>query len=141
VTNGFKKYGFVTSVTQDFVEVMWRGEPIERFPASDADSLVRVGHAESVSPGDAAKTNLEILEALLALDRIKELTEKRMSTVRTTKEKEDLNLLIKRSLDTEGCPWDIAHRNELLRLALEPSTAGLVFKLQERLHRAFCKRH
>lgn len=143
VTHGFKKNGLVLDVTPEYLEVMWvvPGHPTERFAPSEADNLLRLGHASSLFASDQTKTNLELLESLLALDRAREVAQRRISTIKTKQEEEAVNSLIQRSLDNGGCPWDITHKAELLRLALDPSAAGLIFKLQERLHRLFCKRH
>ncbi|MGO9589845.1 MAG: hypothetical protein ACLP3K_07345 [Candidatus Acidiferrales bacterium] len=143
VTRGFEKNGFVLDATPEYLEVMWQGpgHNTERLTLLEADNLVRVGHASSLSAGDEAKTNLEVLETLLALDRMKEAMQRRMSTIKTKEEETTVNSLIQRSFDKEGCAWDLAHRAQLFRLAVEPSNVGWMFKIQERLHRRSCKRH
>lgn len=143
ITHSFEKNGFVLDATPEYLEVMWvvPGHTIERLTLFEADNLLRFGHASSLSASDQTKTNLELLESMLALDRLKETVKRRMSTIKTKREEKAVNSLIQRCFDDKGCPWDITHRAELLQLAVEPSGVGLIFKLQERLHRLSCKRH
>jgi hypothetical protein len=141
ITNNFTKKGFVLGSTPEYLEVLWMTEhSTQRLTPREADDLLRVAHGSSLSAtGD--KTNLEALEAILALNRIKATMQRRMTTIKTKQEEESVNLLIARSFDKSGCGWDIAHREQLFRLAVEPSSVGMIFKAQERLHRLFCRRH
>ena len=141
VTSGFKKSGFVLESTPDYLEVMWMpGSITERVGAAEADDLVRVAHAASLAAtGD--KTNAEVLRDILALHRIETALRDRIASCKTEAEKESVNLLITRSFAKDGCKWDRAHSMELFTLAVKPSDAGLLFKIQERIHRLSCKRH
>jgi hypothetical protein len=141
VTSGFKKSGFVLDSTADYLEVMWMpGSTTERIAKADADNLLRVAHAGSLAP-KSDKTNLELLMDLLALDRIKVAVRDRIASLKTEAEKKSVDLLINRSLANDGCDWDKAHHAKLFDLAIKPSSVGTLFKLQERIHRLFCKRH
>lgn len=141
VTAGFKKSGFVLDSTPDYLEVMWMPESItERVSKADADNLLRIAHASSLAEkGD--KTNLEVCQEILALHRIETAVRDRIATCKTEEEKEFSNLLINRSFAKDGCDWDKAHGAKLFELAVKPSSVGIIFKLQERIHRLFCKRH
>jgi len=131
----------VIDSTPTYLEVAWMpGCVTERVPIGEVDNLLRVAHAESLSAtGD--KTNVEVLKTLLALHRIQASIAARIANCNTDAEKESTNRLIQRSFDKEGCDWDKAHKDKLFQLAIEPSTVGLLFKLQERIHRLSCNRH
>lgn len=85
-TRGFDKPGFVLNHTAEFLEVRWSDDRIERVPRVDIDSLLRVGHADSLGP-DGRRTNLESLQSLEALDSIQHGMTERIKTIRSDKEK------------------------------------------------------
>jgi hypothetical protein len=146
VTRGFEIAGLVTEYTPLYLEVRWcdtDGEgknKIERIPAAEIDDLVRMAHADSPS-ATGTGTNLEALKALEGLDRLRILTAERTKTIKNPREQAHVNSLVTRAHATDGCDWDKKHYVLLMKLALEPRNVGLIPKLQERLHRVFCKRH
>ena len=141
VTLGFKKSGFVLDSTPEYLEILWMPETqVERLGPAQADDLLRIMHGASMSPG-GSKTNAEVLDVVLALDSVGTALEDRMRTVRTEPERELIDSLISRVFATEGCDWDRAHQGKLWALAVKPSEVGLLFKIEERIHRMFCKKH
>ena len=146
VTLGFKKVGLVREFTPAYLEVRWNDEDnegndkIERIPTAEIDNLVRVAHADALSPG-GSRTNLQALEAIESLERVRALAAERTKTIKSPREQAHVNSLVTRAHATDGCEWDKQHYVLLMKLALEPWNVGLIPKLQERLHRAFCKRH
>lgn len=139
-TSDFKKGGFVLDSTPDYLEVMWMpGSIIEKVEAGEADNLVRVAHASSLD-AKGEKTNLELLNDLLALHRIKVATENRINSLKTEAEKKSVDSLIERSF-AGRFEWDKKHKQKLISLAINPSGVGPVFKVQERIHRLFCNKH
>ena len=146
VTRGFKKDGLVTAHTPTYLEVRWNeagnegNDEIERVPTADIDTLVRVAHADGLSPG-GKQTNLESLEAIESLERVRALAIERMKTIKNPQEQLEVNSLIARANATDGCDWDKQHYVGLMKLALELWNVGLIFKLQERAHRMVCARH
>jgi hypothetical protein len=143
VTLGFKKSGLVTEFTSTYLEVRWNEEgedKIERIPTANIDNLLRIAHADALSVS-GKKTNLENLQVLEALDHIRALTVERMKTIKSPREQMEVNGLIERAHATDGCEWDKQHYVKLMQLALEPQKVGLLFKIQERMHRMVCARH
>jgi hypothetical protein len=146
VTLGFKKVGLVRGLTAAYLVVRWDDagnegtDKIERIPTTDIDNLVRVAHADALSPG-GTQTNLQALEVIESLERVRTLAAERMKTIKSPGEQAHVNILITRANATDGCDWDKQHYVLLMKLALEPWNVGLIPKLQERLHRVFCKRH
>jgi hypothetical protein len=139
-TLGFKQNGFVVNVTSEDLEVLWMPEAtIERVPAERLD-LLRVAHASSLSDKGTA-TNLEILEDIEALHRTEHVIRQRISNCKTDREKQEVGVLIERSLAKDGCAWDKANSSRLFLLAVTPESVGFLFKLRERVHRRLCKRH
>ncbi|MBZ5539150.1 MAG: hypothetical protein LAN61_01390 [Acidobacteriia bacterium] len=108
-------------------------EGIERIPAEDIDNVLRIMHADSLSP-DGKRTNLESLEAIESLSRIKDAVTERMKTVKNDNEKKELDALIKRSFGPE-CTFDRKHANLLFELAIDPQRVSWYWKLRERWHR------
>jgi hypothetical protein len=143
VTRGFKQAGLVTECTASYLEVRWNKEgneghdKIERVPTAEIDDLVRVSHADSISPG-GDKTNLQALEAMEALERISLGLRNRMATIKSPAEQAEVDNLVKRAF-ANRCPWDIKNQARLLQLVMDPNSVGMLFKIQERIHRAFCK--
>jgi hypothetical protein len=139
-TLGFEKNGFVLSHTAEYLEVRWMpGGKVERIPTEDVDDLLRVAHANSLT--SAGRTNLESLESLEALSRISEGISERMKKVKNENEKKELDRLTRRIFAADKCKWDTKHETKLWRILLEPERVGFIFKLCDRIHRAFCKRH
>ena len=140
-TSGFEKNGFVLSHTAEYLEVLWMpGEVVERVPEESIDNLLRVAHADSIGPG-GGQTNLETLETLEALSRIREGITARMKTVKNEAEKQELDCLTRRLFAKDKCKWDTENQAKLWQLFMEPGKVGAIFKLRDRIHRAFCKRH
>jgi hypothetical protein len=138
-TRGFETVGFVRSYTSEYLEILWNGrdgtDKIEEVPAGEVDDILRVAHADSVSPSGRG-TNLESLEALEALEGLREAIANR--TFRSDRERGGSDNLVRRSFATDGCDWDRKNSKQLLTLALRPETVGVVFKVRERVHRLFC---
>src|ERR1700735_1687690 len=88
VTRGFKQVGLVTEFTASYLEVRWNKEgnednaKIERVRTAEIDDLLRVAHADSISPG-GDKTNLQALEAMEALERLNRGMRNRMATIKS----------------------------------------------------------
>ena len=116
------------------------GAQVERVKADEIDNLLRVLHATSVTAG-GTKTSAEVQDDILALDTVGTALESRLSTVRTDAERKRLDSLVARVFATDGCDWDKAHQGKLWALAVNPSEVGLLFKIKERIHRMFCKKH
>ena len=78
MTLGFKKVGLVREFTPAYLEVRWNdagnegSDKIERIPTADIDNLVRVAHADALSPG-GSRTNLQTLEDIESLERVRAL--------------------------------------------------------------------
>jgi hypothetical protein len=141
VTSGFKKNGFVLDFTPAYLEVMWMGtHDVERVPTENIDDLLRVSHAHWTMEG-ATRTNLQTLESVLALSHISNGIKARMATIKSDAEKAELDSLVKRAFNQEGCAWDRAHMTQLLQMVVEPSVVGMGFRLRERAHRLFCAHH
>jgi hypothetical protein len=141
VTLGFQKSGFVINSTPAYLEVAWMPDCVtERLGLAEAESLLRVAHAASLSP-TSDKTNVEVLETMLALRKIEIAIRERVASCKTLVEAECINQQIQRCFNEEGCDWDKAHGDQLLQLAIEPSKVGILFKLQERMHRIVCRQH
>jgi hypothetical protein len=141
VTLGFRKSGFIVDSTPEYLEVAWMPDCVtERLGQAETENLVRVAHAASLSPtGD--KTNVEVLETMLALRKIEIAIKERVASCKTLVEADCINQQIQRCFNEGGCDWDKAHGDKLLQLAIEPSKVGILFKLQEWMHRVSCKQH
>jgi hypothetical protein len=137
-TRGFETVGFVVSYTPEYLEIRWNGhEGIEKVPFHEIDDILRVAHADGVSPS-GHRTNLESLEVIEALERVQNAAANR--TFKNDREKSEADNLVRRSFATDRCDWDKKNSNQLLSLALHPESVGVIFKLRERLHRLFCSR-
>jgi hypothetical protein len=137
-TRGAETAGFVLSYTSEYLEVLWnRRDGIEKVPAHEIDGILRVAHADGLSPSGHG-TNLESLEAIEALERIRNTAANR--TFKSDRDRSAADDLVRRSFATDGCAWDKKNSNQLLALALQPETVGVIFKLRERLHRLLCSR-
>jgi hypothetical protein len=137
-TLGFEKVGFVLSYTPEYLEIRWEGGIIEKRLAPEIEDILRVAHADSFAPGDPPKTNLELLRTIEALERIGNAAANR--TFKNDGEKNEAGNLLARSFATDGCDWDKRNSSQLLALAIQPETTGVIFKLRERFHRLFCSR-
>ncbi len=137
-TRGSETVGFVVSYTPDYLEIRWHsrsgGDNIERVPAAGAVDILRLAHADAPSP-DGRGTNLHSLEVIESLEAIEEGIRNR--TFKNDRDKRESDDLIRRSFAT-GCVWDTKHQAQLITLAIKPKEVGIVFKIQERLHRPFC---
>ena len=139
-TRGFKQTGFVLNHTPEYLEVRWMGNrTVEQIPAENIDDLLRVAHADS--RGDDGRTHLETLESLEALSRIQDGIAERMKRVKNESEKRELDYLTRRLFAANKCEWDETNTTVLWRLFLEPENVGRIFKIRDRIHRVFCKRH
>ena len=131
VTLGFTKVGLVREFTPAYLEVRWNdagnegNDKIERIPMADIDNLVRVAHADALSPG-GSRTNLQTLEDIESLERVRALAAERMKTIKSPSEQAHVNSLIARANATDGCDWDKQHYVLLMKLALEPWNVGLI---------------
>jgi hypothetical protein len=135
-TRDFKTVGFVLSSTPEYLDIRWNGhDGIEKVSEREVDDILRVAHADGPSlAGDG--TNVQTLDTLEALERVRNAAESR--TFRNEHEKRKADNLIARSFAKDGCAWDKRNSNQLLTLALQPETVGVTFKLLERLHSLFC---
>ena len=134
-SRGFRMAGLVASCTPEYLEVRWK-DCVERIPADEVDSVIRLAHADGLSGSDE-RTNLETLLALEALEHFGMSTKNRK--FKNAQEKSEADNLIRRAYATTGCYWDKENSTNLTRLALEPEKVSLGFKIQERIHRVFCK--
>jgi hypothetical protein len=142
VTLGFKKVGFVLSRTPEYLEVRWnKPDGIERVATADVDGVLRIAHAEGASLSETGRTNLQSLEALESLQRISDAISNRMKTIKTDRDNEEANELVKRIFAKNKCSWDRRNEYQLLRSFTHPEDVGLLFKLQDRLHQLFCRAH
>lgn len=104
VTLGFKKVGLVREFTPAYLEVRWNdagnegNDKIERIPTEDIDNLVRVSHADALSPG-GNRTNLQALEAIESLEHVRALAAERTKTIKSPSEQAHVNSLIARQRD------------------------------------------
>lgn len=140
VTADFKSSGHVLSWTDKGLEVRWTDQRgVELVRPERADDLLRVAHAADVKPGGPrGETNLEMLEVLLSLERIRQGMSDRLRTVKNQKEKDELDSLIRRAFEGT-CAWDKRHQNELIMRVLDPHGVGSAFRIRDGLHRAFCR--
>jgi hypothetical protein len=114
--------------------VRWAGDDgVERIPAVTVDDVLRVAHADSLTP-DGTQSNLESLEALESISRLKNAVANRMRAVKNETEKRELDALIKRSFSPE-CVFDRKHTKLLFDLAIDPQRVSWYWKLRERIHR------
>jgi hypothetical protein len=137
-TRAFEKSGFVLNHTSEYLEVRWiDDESIERIPTLEVDNLLRVAHADSLTP-DSQRTNLESLQAIETLDALKHAIAERMKTLTTDKEKEQADHLVRRIFSRGECEWDTRHATLLVLLLTGPQNVGVLFRVRERIHRVFC---
>ncbi len=134
-TRGFRMAGLVARCTPEYLEVRWP-DCVERIRADEIESLVRLAHADGPS-ASGERTNLETLVTLEALEHIGTLAKNKK--FKNAREKSEADNFIRRAYAPNGCYWDKKNSTNLTQLALEPEKVGLVFKIQERLHRVFCK--
>jgi hypothetical protein len=141
-TLGFEKHGYVLDYTPEYLEVRWMSpdKGVVRIPTERVDDLLRVAHASGMAP-DGTHTNLETVNTLESLRHISEGITERMKTVTTDEEREELNRLVRRVNRTDKCEWDKRNEISLWLLLLEPHKVGGLFRLRDRIHRVFCKRH
>jgi hypothetical protein len=133
-TLGFKKSGFVLHHTPEYLEIRWMGnDGVERIPAENVDDVLRVAHADSLT-ADGTQSNLETLEVLESVSRLKNAIAERMKTVTSEGEKRELDALIARSFGPK-CAFDRKHGNILFDLAIDPQRVSRYWKLRERWHR------
>lgn len=131
---GSSKSGFVLDYTPEYLEVRWMPEGVvERLTNGDAASVIRHMHADSISPS-GKMTNIEALETIEALTRVEEAARERTKTIKSEAEQQEVNMLIKRSLNPE-CEFDRKHSTMLAALAIKPDEVSWYWKLRERLHR------
>jgi hypothetical protein len=134
-TRGFKTAGFVLSYTPEYLEIRWSGnDGIEKVPTHEIDDIVRVAHADDISPAGDNKTNLETLQALEALEHVRDAIAARMANINSEKERQEANALAERSFNPR-CNFDRKHTKLLFDLAIVPDRISLYWKLRERLHR------
>jgi hypothetical protein len=136
-TRGFEKPGFVLNHTSEYLEVRWSDDSIERIPTNEIDCLLRVGHADSLGP-DGRRTNLEYLQSLEALDFLQHGMTERVKTLRSDKEKKELDRLVRRIFSDGQCKWDAGHAAQLTMLLTAPQNVGIAFRIREGIHRLFC---
>ncbi len=94
--------GLVASCTPEYLEVRWK-DCVERIPADEVDSVIRLAHADGLSGSDE-RTNLETLLALEALEHFGMSTKNRK--FKNAQEKSEADNLIRRAYATTGCYWD-----------------------------------
>lgn len=137
-TLGFEKNCFVLNHTPEYLEVQWMNDGrIERIPTDTVDNLIRVGHADSLGP-DGHRTNLEYLQTRETLDFLEHGLEERIKTLKSEKERQVLDHLVRRIFSEEKCKWDALHASELSMLLAAPGSVGIAFRIRERIHRIFC---
>jgi|HubBroStandDraft_6_1064221.scaffolds.fasta_scaffold46024_3 hypothetical protein len=137
-TLGFEKNCFVLSHTPEYLEVRWMNDGgVERIQTDAIDSLLRVAHAGGLGP-DGRRTNLEYLQAREALDFLEHGLAERTKAIKSDKEKQQLDRLVRRIFSEGKCKWDAQHAGELTTLLAAPGSVGIAFKFRERIHRVFC---
>lgn len=136
-TRGFERPGFAVSCTSEYLEVRWNDNSIERIPSDAIESLLRVAHADSLGP-DGRRTNLEYLQSLETLDFLQHGMAERIKTLKSNKEKEELDRLVRRIFSEGQCKWDARHASQLTVLLAAPQNVGLAFRIREKIHRFFC---
>lgn len=137
-TLSFEKNGFVLDQTPEYLEVQWISDgSIEKIPTEAIDNLLRVAHADSLGP-DGRRTNLEYLQARESLDFLEHGIAKRTKSIKSEKEKQELDRLVRRIFAEGNCKWDTRHANELMTLLAAPESVGIAFKIRKRIHRIFC---
>jgi hypothetical protein len=136
-TLGFKRTCFVLSHTPEYLEVRWGDNGVEKIPTDAVDSLLRVAHAESLGP-DGRRTNLEYLQSLETLDFLEHGMTERVKTLKSDKEKKELDRLVRRIFSEGQCKWDARHATQLTMLLAAPQNVGTAFRIRERIHRFFC---
>ena len=136
-TRGFKKQCFVLNPSLEYFEVRWDDDSIERIPSDAIDNLLRVAHADSLGP-DGRRTNLENLQALEALDFVEHGLSERKNSLKSEKERQVLDRMIRRMFTEGKCRWDTLHASELMTLVVAPGKVGIAFRIRERIHRIFC---
>ena len=123
--------------TAEYLEVRWSDESKERIRTPDLESLLRIAHADSLGP-DGRRTNLEILQSLEALDFVQRGIEERAKTIKSDRERNELDRLVRRIFAEGQCKWDARHSDELMGLLVAPLSVGFAFRVRERIHRMFC---
>ena len=114
---GSSKSGFVLDYTPEYLEVRWMPEGVvERLTNGDAASVIRHMHADSISPS-GKMTSIEALETIEALTRVEEAARERTKTIKSEAEQQEVNMLIKRSLNPQ-CEFDRKHSTMLAALAI-----------------------
>jgi hypothetical protein len=136
-TRGFERPGFVLNHTSEYLEVRWSDDSKERIPTDSVDSLLRLAHADSLGP-DGRRTNLENLQSLEALDFLQHVMAERVKTIKSDREKNELDRLVRRICAEGKCKWDARHAGELMTLLVAPRSVGFAFRTRERIHRIFC---
>ncbi|HLJ85726.1 MAG TPA: hypothetical protein VKZ53_02830 [Candidatus Angelobacter sp.] len=138
-TLGFEELCFVLSYTPEYLEVFWLADRrVERIPSEGIDQLLRVAHADELGP-DGSRTNLEYLQAAEATSRLQRSLTERMQTIKSEKEKKEMDRLVRRAFAEGECLWDQKNSASLLALVAEPKSVGIIFKVRERIHRFFCR--
>jgi hypothetical protein len=143
VTRGIKLAGLVTEFTPTYLEVRWSKEgnegndQTERVPTDEIDNLLRVAHADAHFSAEG-QTNLQTLNSLEGLDRIEVDLRNRQATIKSPAEQAEVDNLVKRAWG-DKCAWDTKNQANLLLLIIDPDNVGMLFKVRERIHRAFCK--
>lgn len=132
-TLGFKKEGLVLDHTAEYLEVRWIGGVVERIPAEDIDDVLRVAHSDSLTSG-GKMTNLEALNQIESLQRIRNAAAERLKTVTGPDEKREIDALTERSMSPK-CAFDRKHGYFLFNLAIDPQRVSWYWKLRERIHR------
>jgi len=102
-TLGFEKNCFVLSHTSEYLEVRWMNDGgVERIQTDAIDSLLRVAHADGLGP-DGRRTNLEYLQAREALDFLEHGLAERTKAIKSDKEKQQLDRLVRRIFSEGKC--------------------------------------
>jgi len=137
-TRGFEKNGFVLNPAPEYFEVRWMNDAsIERIPSDAIDDLLRVAHADSLGP-DGRRTNMEYLQAFEGLEFLKHGLSERVNALKSEKERQVLDRIVRRVFAEGECRWDALHAAELTKLLAAPGSVGLAFRIRERIHRIFC---
>jgi hypothetical protein len=117
--------------------VRWDDDSVERISSDAIDNLLRVAHADSLGP-DGRRTNLEYLQTVEALCLVEHSLAERKKTIKSEKEMQVLDRLVRRVFAEEKCSWDALHSSDLTMLLVAPGSVGIAFRIRERIHRIFC---
>jgi hypothetical protein len=124
-TRHFERVGFVVNYTGKYLEVRWtEGGGVEKIPADQIDDVLRVAHADSLSPS-GTRTNLEALESFEALDTIQSALANK--TFKSDREKRGADNLIRRAFASDGCDWDKKNASLLLTSVVKPEQVRAIF--------------